>query len=268
MVRTLWGEATDWLKQSRHQGRRASTRGLGSIVTPKAKVLWDVKCESSYFAKLKDIKDARMAVDGKSVEHSQREVENDELVKNLMLMFPKLEFKASYEVRVVKASDEDGSNNKKQDEGELRTMYRSVNLIEEAVRYLTSYFQLRKAEIFLRISKDTGRMVFLIAMAMANFLEDFKHRAGIGAHNLELEKYMAIAGLLKEGESTRNGLTHDNLLFLNSQQFDEINEEKPSETLSRSAGVIEEQEQESEDEFWGSGNEFIIEVAKVFVTQL
>ena len=45
VVRTLWGEATDWLNQSRHQGRRASTRGLGFFVTPKAKAVWDVKCE-------------------------------------------------------------------------------------------------------------------------------------------------------------------------------------------------------------------------------
>ena len=178
----------------------------------------------------------------------QCESANKELISDLIDMFPKLSFKARYQVRVLKGGEK-GESEVGSDEGELRTLHSSIHLVEESLKYLTNFFQMKNAYNFMRISKDTGRLIFLVAMAMASFLEEFKHRASMGAENWELEKFMVSAGLLVEGETTRNSIIYDSVLYMTAEQFHELNDGKPSEIISKAGRAYVDEGEESADEF-------------------
>ena len=245
VIGKMWSNATGWLNQARHQGRISATKSYAFVVTPRVKAKWAVDYDTSYFAKYRDIKDAWMPVGGRTLD--QCEEANKNLIKELISMFPKLEFRAQYEVQVVddKNSDSDSSDN----EESVQVLHVTVNIINEALKYLTSFFQFKSAYQFMRLSSDSCRLVFVVSMSMVHSLHELKRKVVTGTSNAELEKFMAGAGLLVEGEVTRNQ-TLSQTFSMSREKYEDLNEGAGGDAEIDRGGLLQgEDDAESADEF-------------------
>ena len=120
--------------------------------------------------------------DTKSAEEC--DTDNAQLVQQLILKFPLLQFKAQYEVRVVANKDNCGDAFLDH-EGEMRMITTQVNIISEAMKYLMNFFQQKEHFAFMRFSKDALRMLFITSMSIAGFLESYQERERGGADGKE-----------------------------------------------------------------------------------
>ena len=248
VVGVLWTSATKWLNQARHNGRRSGTRSYGFIITPRAKAKWNISYDTSYYARLRDIGDAWMPVLGRTPEQCKEA--NQNMVKELMVMFPKLEFEAQYDVCVMNDGDigEEAFHGEDED---VKTLRVTVNIIMEALKYLTNYFHHKEPYQFMRLSKDSCRLIFMVAMSIASSLEEFKRMMSTGTHISELEKFLANAGLLVEGEGTRNTIINQ-VLSKTRAEYEQLNESVRGNVdcdRSNAMSVDSENEGDSSDEF-------------------
>ena len=156
---------------------------------------------------------------GRTIE--QCDDENERLVKQMLDLFPLLEVTVEYQVRVIDEAEE-GMCRGRGEEGQLRTLRATINIIDEALKLLTNYFQMKTPFTFMRLSRDSCRLIFLVSMAMAEFFEEFKHRESFGAEHSELEKFMASTGLLVEGDMTKNGILNNQVLSITQAQYKEM----------------------------------------------
>ena len=194
------------------------------MTEPRAKAKWQFKCPIAYFTKLSEIPDAAMPVHGKSSDDCDEE--NKMKVRELVRRFTQFRFNAQYDVQVVeKAEDaEEGSNNG--GERVCKTLSVTINILDEALKYLTHYFQFKEAYQFMRLSDDSCRLLFMVSMAMASCLEMFQEKVRSGASLQDLIKFMIQAGLLVEGKPTRNPIIDNQVLRLTPTQYAELNESK------------------------------------------
>ena len=79
-----------------------------SSVTPRAKASWEIEFDTSYFSRYNEVGDAWVPVDGRTA--VQCEEANQNMVKDLIEKFHKMELKARYEVHVVDDKYEDSDS--------------------------------------------------------------------------------------------------------------------------------------------------------------
>ena len=189
-----------------------------------------------------------MPIQGRSAEECDNA--NMKSVKDMIEMFPQFEMKVQYQVRVVEQSSDISLDNIGDDTGDLRELSTSVKLIEEALEFLVNYFQLKSSAMFLRLSKDTLRLLFMVSMSFSNFLELFQKKKQSGATNVELERLMVGMGLLVNGQPTRNNLINKHVLYVTSERYNELHE-----SIERELGLDDSQDEydrnceESADDF-------------------
>ena len=76
------------------------------MITRRAKAKWEIDFDKTYFSRYRDISDAWIPVDARTPE--QCDEANKNLKKELIDLFPKMEFIAEYEVRVINECDTEG----------------------------------------------------------------------------------------------------------------------------------------------------------------
>ena len=171
VVCSMWDIATDWLNQSRHAARQSATRSFAFLVSPRAKAVWEFRMPVAYYDKYTMVQDSWIPTNGRTPEECDSS--NKAHMLKMFQALPDLQFKVRYEVRIVgEASSITESSTG--EHGEVRVLRMSINLVDEALKYLTDYFQLKEPYEFMRLSKDTTRLVFIVAMGMAHFLDQFK----------------------------------------------------------------------------------------------
>ena len=210
VVAHMWDIATDWLNQSRHFARQAATRSFGFIIAATGKASWEFHLPAIYFDRYNTVPESWIPVNGRTPE--QCDEKNKAHVQDMFRTFSELQFKARHQVKIVGGTGnvESGST----EDGETRELVVTVNILDEALKFLTNFFQLKSPYELLRLSRDTCRFVFIVGMSIGRILDRCIEKMCSGAGLAELQKFISGSGLVVEGESTRENLINKHLLHL------------------------------------------------------
>jgi hypothetical protein len=217
LVKAIYPKIHAFLRTGRDQARKLFLQQLGYVFRPEAEATINFETdETGGFQDIASIQEIPQTFPRSSSEPAD-DAENQRMFQNIVASYNDLLVIIEYSVSVIAKT---GDNTR-------RRVRKEINILACALNFCVCYTQCSSTSNFFRVSTETLRMVYVIALAFRGMLvqyQDARESCSRRGNTSECQKEMRA--LLKNWESYMPGdvvtdrILHDGILWMTPLQYE------------------------------------------------